>query len=139
MSHADIIAHLRTAILLGFKQEAIAFCSVLESFLNPRPESGVLPTPRVHHIIDVVAAVYGIDLAELFGIGRTPMVVRARRACTILCREWTRCSYPEIAWAMHRKSHSTVMEHMRHEEEKATDEYIKVEKWLSERFSRRAF
>lgn len=51
----------------------------------------------------------GVTVHELRGEGRNPHVVLAREVCVTLCREMTNASFPEIAAAMGRPNHSSVM------------------------------
>lgn len=54
-----------------------------------------------------------VDYLDLIGDGRMPGVVRARRAVVLLCRRYTTASFPEIAQAFHRRSHSIMVERER--------------------------
>ncbi|MEO0513286.1 MAG: DnaA/Hda family protein [Planctomycetota bacterium] len=60
-------------------------------------------------IAQAVCDELGVDPAELGGKKRHKRLVAARAAITVLCRERTTLSYPDIARAMHKPSHSTVI------------------------------
>ncbi len=51
----------------------------------------------------------GVDPADALGAGRSRPVVQARALVAHLARELTAMSYPEIARAMGRPSHSSVI------------------------------
>lgn len=51
----------------------------------------------------------GVDRAEFSGRCRSPRVVLARGLSALLAREMTNLSFPEIARAMGRPNHSTVI------------------------------
>ena len=52
---------------------------------------------------------HDVETAELGRSGRHRRVVLARAMITLLCRELTTMSYPEIARALGKKNHSTVI------------------------------
>ncbi|NUQ66739.1 MAG: ATP-binding protein [Phycisphaerales bacterium] len=60
-------------------------------------------------IIDEACSALGVDKAELMGRGRHRRIVLARAMIVHLCRRLTTRSYPEIARAMGRPNHSTVI------------------------------
>lgn len=64
---------------------------------------------RVSQIVDTVCALMGVEVSEVMGSGRHRLVVLARSAAAALCRELTTQSFPEIARAMNRKNHSTIV------------------------------
>ncbi|MEM9251489.1 MAG: DnaA/Hda family protein [Planctomycetota bacterium] len=66
---------------------------------------------RVHyeHIVAVVTQELGVTEAQLAGRGRHSQVVLARAVLIRLCRELTTMSFPEIARAMGKSNHSTVI------------------------------
>lgn len=66
------------------------------------------PIP-VSLIADVVCEQMGIELSDLFGDGRHRLVVLARSVCAVLSRSLTSQSFPEIARAMNRRNHSTII------------------------------
>jgi chromosomal replication initiator protein len=63
----------------------------------------------VQLIAGEVCAELGVDEAELHGSGRHRRVVLARSLTAYLARQLTTKSFPEIARAMGRPSHSTVV------------------------------
>jgi len=70
---------------------------------------GTLSTPvRPAKILDAVCERLGVSRSDPLGTGRNPRVVLARAIFTRLCRELTSMSFPEIARALQRRTHSTV-------------------------------
>ncbi len=63
---------------------------------------------RIGEIIQAVCAVLGIEREDLLGVGRHRRVVCARGLASHLAREMTTLSFPEIARALGRSSHSTI-------------------------------
>jgi len=88
---------------------------VVEQALGAAPggEGGAprrLPRPiRVDHIIATVCQALGIVGTDFAGRGRHPRVVLARAVVVVLARRLTTASFPEIARAMGRPNHSTVI------------------------------
>lgn len=64
---------------------------------------------RLEEIVALVCQRLSVTLTEVAGRGRHPRVVLARAASTWLARKHTRASYPEIARALGRPNHSTVI------------------------------
>ncbi len=64
---------------------------------------------RYDQVRDAVCAPLEVESAELGKSGRHPRVVMARALITVLCRELTTMSYPEIARALGKRNHSTVI------------------------------
>lgn len=64
---------------------------------------------RPDAIIDHVCKTLRVEMNEITGRGRHPRVVLARSASTWLCRALTTQSFPEIARALGRPNHSTVV------------------------------
>lgn len=60
-------------------------------------------------IISTVCAALQVELPELMGRGRHPRVVLARSASAWLARQLTTMSFPEIARALGRPNHSTIV------------------------------
>lgn len=52
---------------------------------------------------------FGVSFEELHGTGRRKAVVDARGMISVLARDHTAFSYPEIARAMNRPSHTTII------------------------------
>ncbi|MGD9690683.1 MAG: DnaA/Hda family protein [Phycisphaerales bacterium] len=67
------------------------------------------PPVRFQTIISAVCAVVGVSEAEVLSSGRHALVVLARALCVLAARETTSMSYPEIARALGRPNHSTVI------------------------------
>jgi len=63
----------------------------------------------VETITEVVARALGVELSEVLGRGRHKRVVLARALTVHLAKELTTRSYPEIARAMNRPNHSSVI------------------------------
>lgn len=64
---------------------------------------------RLEEIVALVCQRLNVTMGEVAGRGRHPRVVLARAAATLLARRHTRASYPEIARALGRPNHSTVI------------------------------
>jgi chromosomal replication initiator protein len=74
------------------------------------PGSGGVRKPlRMAHILAVVCERLGVDQTDVLGRGRHKRVVLARSLAALLARELTTHSYPEIARALGRDNHSTVV------------------------------
>ncbi len=63
---------------------------------------------RVAEILQAVCVTTGVERDDLVGIGRHRRVVTARGLAAHLAREMTTLSFPEIATALGRSSHSTI-------------------------------
>ena len=63
---------------------------------------------RLAEIIAAVCMETGLETTELLGAGRHRRVATARGLAALLARELTTCSFPEIAAALGRSSHSAV-------------------------------
>jgi chromosomal replication initiator protein len=63
---------------------------------------------RLSDIITAVCAETGVETSELLGVGRHRRVATARGLAALLARELTTSSFPEIAAALGRSSHSAV-------------------------------
>lgn len=64
---------------------------------------------RLDDILRATCEEFGVELSELLGTGRHRRIVIARSLAAALARELTTHSYPEIARAMNRRNHSTVV------------------------------
>jgi chromosomal replication initiator protein len=60
-------------------------------------------------VIAEVCRGLNVDLSDFMGKGRHPRVVLARSVTSFVCRKLTTLSFPEIARAMGRGNHSTVI------------------------------
>lgn len=68
------------------------------------------PRPvRMEQILHVVSHALSVTLEDLRGVGRAPRVVVGRALVAHLARRLTPQSYPEIARALGRENHSTVI------------------------------
>lgn len=79
--------------------------SVIDSASTFKPRRPI----RAELIVDVICRELGIDRAEILGPGRHKRLVLARSLAAYLARELTTQSYPEIARALGRPSHSSVI------------------------------
>lgn len=64
---------------------------------------------RAEDVVEAVCGALSIEPGEMSSKGRHPRVVFARAVAAYLSREMTTCSYPEIARAIGRPTHSTVV------------------------------
>ncbi|MDP1662407.1 MAG: DnaA/Hda family protein [Phycisphaerales bacterium] len=64
---------------------------------------------RLEAVVALSCQKMNVTLTEVAGRGRHPRVVLARALATLLARKHTRASYPEIARAVGRPNHSTVI------------------------------
>lgn len=64
---------------------------------------------RAEQIIEEVCRTLRVEQVELLGRGRHKRVVLARTLSAHLCRQMTTMSYPEVARALGRPNHSTVV------------------------------
>lgn len=64
---------------------------------------------HAEQVLSEVCKALRVDVAELMGRGRHPRVVLARSITAHLSRRLTTMSYPEIARAMNRPNHSTII------------------------------
>jgi chromosomal replication initiator protein len=75
--------------------------------------AGTRSTPRraiqASEVVRVVCRALSVEPSEMSSKGRHPRVVFARAVAAYLCRETTNASYPEIARAIGRPTHSTVV------------------------------
>lgn len=69
---------------------------------------GRRPIPLASIAAEVSKAL-GVEVSDLMGRGRHRTVVLAREITVYLARRMTTCSFPEIARAMGRENHSTVL------------------------------
>lgn len=77
----------------------------LSSDLAPRRARPV----RLHEILDCACAELRVEVSEVLGRSRHRRAVLVRAISTKLAREMTTASYPEIARALGRPNHSTVI------------------------------
>jgi chromosomal replication initiator protein len=73
------------------------------------PGSGPRRPPRGDEVVAAACRVLNVSASEFMGRGRHKRVVLARSIAATLCRRFTTMSYPEIARAMGRPNHSTII------------------------------
>ncbi|MDX2114879.1 MAG: DnaA/Hda family protein [Planctomycetota bacterium] len=78
---------------------------LLASEQNDRPRKPV----RIAVICETVCRALGVEMSEVLGRGRHKRIVLARSLISYLAREMTSQSYPEIAQALNRNNHSTIV------------------------------
>lgn len=84
--------------------------SLVEQALGAKtPSRPAIKPIQVETITQVVAEALGVELSEVLGRGRHKRVVLARALTVHLSKELTTRSYPEIARAMNRPNHSSVI------------------------------
>ncbi|MEM1167011.1 MAG: DnaA/Hda family protein [Planctomycetota bacterium] len=83
--------------------------AAVQSALADSSLSPVARPPRMSEITSMVCTTLGVEVSELMGTGRHKRVVLARAAAALLARERTTHSFPEIATALGRRTHSTVV------------------------------
>lgn len=76
---------------------------------TPRPEQPVRPPTRIAEVLMVVSTRMAVGIDELAARTRHPRVVWARAIIVHVARLYTTQSYPEIARAIGRPNHSTVV------------------------------
>jgi chromosomal replication initiator protein len=82
---------------------------VLASQLFERPRTPSDAPVRFGEILEQVSQATGVAAAQINGRGRRGAVVTARSLTAYMARQLTGMSYPEIAAALGRGSHSTVL------------------------------
>ncbi|OAB57707.1 hypothetical protein AY599_11210 [Leptolyngbya valderiana BDU 20041] len=88
---------------------------------RPTPKAGPV---RVDAVIEGVCRYLGVGSAEFSGRGRHRRVVLARALVAIISRQLTTASYPEIASAMGRPNHSSIITAVRRIERQIADEEV---------------
>jgi chromosomal replication initiator protein len=73
----------------------------------PQPSSG--RPVQADEVLAEVCRALSVSRADVLGASRHKRIVLARSVCVHLCRKLTTLSYPEIARAMSRPNHSTVI------------------------------
>ncbi|MHC4976938.1 MAG: DnaA ATPase domain-containing protein [Planctomycetota bacterium] len=76
---------------------------------------------RLETLVRHVVSELGVELSDVLGRSRHRRVVMARSMAGMLARRMTTCSYPEIARALGRPSHSTVVSAVKRLEEQFAD------------------
>lgn len=91
--------------------------------VRARPAQKAGPV-RVDAVIEGVCRYLGVGSAEFSGRGRHRRVVLARALVAIISRQLTTASYPEIATAMGRPNHSSIITAVRRIERQIADEDV---------------
>lgn len=89
-----------------------ASAAIVHKALGSGPSLGSLRPGRpvtVDEILDAVCEALAVERGDVYGNGRRPRVVLARAIAMHLARELTTLSFPEIAQALKRPNHSTVI------------------------------
>jgi chromosomal replication initiator protein len=109
---------------------------------QPGSSSGGVVRPRrpihIQTVISEVCRALRVDLTDFQGNGRHKRVVLARGLTVVLARQLTAHSYPEIARAMNRPNHSTVVtafQRLQHQMEMPTDQAPDVSEVLGPEFT----
>jgi chromosomal replication initiator protein len=79
---------------------------------------------RVEAVIESICGHLGVGRAEFAGRGRHRRVVLARALVALISRQLTTASYPEIAAAMGRPNHSSIITAVRRIERQIADEEL---------------
>jgi chromosomal replication initiator protein len=64
---------------------------------------------RLEHIVKTVASSLGVETSKIYSPSRHRRVVMARSLAIYLARQLTTMSYPELARALNRSNHSTIV------------------------------
>jgi chromosomal replication initiator protein len=83
--------------------------AMVSQVLGTAPSTRPRKPVRIGTITQTVCDELGVELSEMYGPGRHRLVVLARSASATLARDLTTQSYPEIARALHRKNHSSIV------------------------------
>jgi len=105
MARLDAMAALMPALTESGVVGPALVRHALGSTLASRPARPV----RVSQVIDAVCDALSVDPSDVLGRGRHKRVVLARSLVSYLARQVTTMSFPEIAQAMNRSNHSTVV------------------------------
>lgn len=65
--------------------------------------------PRVSEVLAEVCIVCGVTESDLYSDDRTAPIVRAKEVATVVLKDYLGRSFPEIAAAMMKKSHSSAV------------------------------
>jgi chromosomal replication initiator protein len=94
----------------------VGMCTFRQAF--PQPEPRRRGPIKVTEILDRVSARIGVEVGDVLGSSRHRRVVAARSITSFLARRLTTLSFPEIAHAMGRPNHSTIVTATRRIEDK---------------------
>lgn len=97
-----------------------------------KPTKPIRPMPYLT-VATIVCENLGVTIEDCAGPTRHERVTLARELTTVLCREFTTLSYPEIARSMGKPNHSTVITAKQRYEKTKEDmlewNYIHFAKW----------
>lgn len=88
---------------------AVISHQMIDQLFESMPATGRRRIVRFDVILQTTCDQMGLTPAQVLGQGRSRHVVLARAIVVLLAREFTPMSYPEIAAAMGRNNHSTVI------------------------------
>lgn len=91
------------------KPETIAAAERLRRLRQHRDHAEAARPIQLARIVETSCEVMGVSPSEFVSRSRMPKVVYAHWICAVLCRRLTTASYPEIARAMGRPTHSTII------------------------------
>lgn len=108
-----MLQSLHAALTLGSARQGqmvpiIDRATVKSTFADDKPTQPAKPL-RYDEIAAAVEQLTGVSRSLIAGGSRKPVAVVARSACIHLTRKLTSMSFPEIASAMGKKNHSTVV------------------------------
>ena len=83
--------------------------TLINHFFDGQSEPAPRRAVHVDHILDAVADLTAVPRTQIVGSSRQAHVVVARSLAIHLARQMTTMSYPEIALALGRRNHSTVI------------------------------
>ena len=98
--------HATTALILNNMNDSIG-SEIVEKVLRSTPTNAI--NIKFKHILVATSTKSGISAQELRGESRTARIVFWRSLTSYLGRELTNLSFPELALAMGRKNHSTII------------------------------
>lgn len=96
--------------------------ATVQQALGRRASAPQLGPMRVESVIEGVCRYLGVGHTEFAGRGRHRRVVLARALVALISRQLTTSSYPEIASAMGRPNHSSIITAVRRIERQIADE-----------------
>lgn len=107
---ASLAADHRSAVRTGAGQKTVAVGRALvDQLFQSKPIHDGRRVIRFEAILAAAIKRMGVDRSQILGNGRHQHVVLARSVVVYLARQMTMMSYPEIAAAMGRRTHSTII------------------------------
>jgi chromosomal replication initiator protein len=97
------------AIGIGLVRRALGLSGDGGADAGPSPALRPRRPIAAQTIVAEVCRGLNVELSDFMGKGRHQRVVLARSLCSFICRKLTTLSFPEIARAMGRTNHSTVI------------------------------